>query len=159
MDIHGEVTFDAAALRAMAALTDQDQLAHFMPHGSELSRIDDRTFAFSVTRALGITTVNLAGTMAVTPVEATKSLRFQVEGRHVIGGSALLDLAIRLDGDADHCFLAYSGTVQATGLVGKFLTLGEDRVQQRVKTAFADFGRRLERQQKVGLAHQGSADR
>ena len=148
MDIHGKVTFDAAPQRAMAALTEQDHLALFMPQGTALSRIDERTFAFSVARDLGITTVKLAGTMAVTPVEAGKSLRFQVEGRHMIGGSAMLDLAIQFDGDADHCILDYSGSVQASGLVGKFLTLGEAKVEERVKDAFAEFGRRLERQHK-----------
>ena len=130
-----------------------------MPHVSALSKIDNRTFAFSVTRDLGITTFNLAGTMAVKPVEATKSLQFLVEGRHVIGGTAVLDLAIRFDGDADHCVLACSGTMQDYGSVDKSFIPGETKVQERVKTAFADFRRRLERQQKASPARHAKANR
>ena len=157
MDIHGEVTFDAAAQRAMAALTEQDQLALFMPQGAVITRTDDRTFAFTVARDFGVTTIKLAGTMAVTTLEAGKSLRFLVEGRHVVGGSAVLDLAIRFDGDAHRCTLAYTGTVQAHGLVGKFLSIAEPKVQEQMKTAFADFGRRVARQQKALAQRQANA--
>lgn len=159
MDIHGQVTFDAAAQRAMEALTEQDQLAHFMPHGSVITKTDARTFTFAVTKDIGITTVNLAGTMEVTPVPAANTLRFLVEGRHLIGGSAVLDLAIRCDGDAGHCVLGFTGTLQASGLIGKFLSLGEAKVQTRLETAFADFGRRLERHQKASRTRQAQGDR
>lgn len=146
--LNGKVEFAAAARRARNAMLNQDNIAKFLPPGSTIAKLDDQSFEFEVVKDVGITTVHLAGHMQVTPTDQKDTLRFVADAKHALGGNAVIDLAIRFDGDADNCAMIYEGTMQASGLVGKFLALGANKVQIRLDQAFREFGARLEKSQR-----------
>ena len=130
-------------------MTSQPQLARFLPPDSSIEKRDDDSFDFTVVKDIGITTVKLSGTLTVTPTDTPDELRFLATAKHVVGGTAVIDLVIRFEGTQAHCDMTYTGTADATGLVGKFLSMGEAKVQGRLDTMFADFGHRLARSQRV----------
>lgn len=149
MKISGTVEFAASATRASKAIQREEHLAHFLPGGAKLSQRLDGGFDFIVQKDIGPVALRLPGVLTVAPDPAGNDLLFRAKASHVLGGSADLNLTMGFAGDAARCRITYDGTLEATGLAGKAMALGAEKIQDRIQSALQAFGRRLEKGQKA----------
>ncbi len=72
--------------------------------------------------------------------------------KHVIGGSAVVDMLISFKDEGAQCSMSYAGTVSGTGLLGAFLSQREEKVQRQLENTFKAFGNRMEGIQRIVTA-------
>ena len=139
MNISGQIRLNAQPSAIATALHDPQILMQLMPRGCALSQKDANTFEFLLKRQFGPIELLLPGLIVVKTAGQAHHLSFK--GAHVLFGKAEMILTLVLATGRDGVTrLDYTGTVEASGLVGRMLgRIRRRRVDDRVRSAFQAF--------------------
>ena len=146
MQISGRIVLKVAPNHAISALHDRITLERFLLGASRLQEIGPAQFSFAIQRKVAVVTLNLPGTLSVTPVKEGRIYRFDAKAAHLIGGSAQLTLDITFDAIADGTNLAWDGTLDSTGLARNVLKEKEGRIGSLVRQIMEDFKDRVQKE-------------
>ena len=151
MHLSGKITIRGPRGLCIASVHQADTLAAFLPGDVTVIPRDANSFDVEFRREFGRIAVKLRGTLTIEVVEPGSLLRFVLQARHLLAGSATIDIAMRFDGSAP-TKLSYDGTLTGTGMAGRLLAEREDRVQPKLDAMFSGLKQRIEAERRV--AHQ-----
>lgn len=151
MNLSGKITIRAPAALCIAAAHRADTLAAFLPGDVTVTAKDARSFDVEFRREFGRIAVKLRGTLTIAVVEPGSLFHFSLQARHLLAGSATMDIAMRFTGSAP-TELRYDGTLTGTGLAGRLLAEREDRVQPKLDEMFTGLKQRIEAERRAARA-------
>ena len=146
MDISGLIRSTCPPESLVSALRDARSLARLLPDGSTLEKTGDGQYGFSVTKAVGPIRLTLPGKMTLTATGTGHNQLLSARASHLIGGKVELDLKLIIDQQGEHTRLAYSGTLNASGLAGRVLREHHARANSMLKAALTRLKRHAEGQ-------------
>jgi carbon monoxide dehydrogenase subunit G len=152
INVKGKLAIEAAKGRTRNALQNPVQLKHLLPVGAVLVATGEHSYDYTLERTIGIGRVKLNGKATITPVGPDGALQFDAKASHRLAGSTQLKLLIAFTGGKLRCHLSYSGTVDATGLIGGYLKVNSGKVQAKLDEGFLKFAMRMEDKQRSALA-------
>ena len=103
-----------------------------------------------MTKAVGPIRLTLPGQMSLTPTGEGHNQGLTARASHLIGGKVELALNLIIDRHDDLTRLAYSGTLNATGLAGRMLREHHVRVNALLKSALTRL--RIHAEAQMGLS-------
>jgi carbon monoxide dehydrogenase subunit G len=151
VQLSGKTTIRAPRALCIAALHRAETLAAFLPGDVTVTPRDATSFDVEFKREFGRIAVKLRGTLTVEEVEAGRLFRFVMLAKHMLAGSANLDIAMTFTGNAP-TELAYDGTLTGSGLAGRMIAEREDRVQPKLDEMFAGLAQRIEAERRAARA-------
>lgn len=143
MQLSGKITIRAPRALCIASLHQAETLAAFLPGDVTVTASAPGQFDVAFKRDFGRIAVKLRGTLTIEAVEPGSLLRFAVQAKHLLAGSANLDLAMRFDGKAP-TELSYDGTLTGTGLAGRLMAEREYSAQPKLDEMFNGLKKRIE---------------
>ena len=155
MQLSGKITIRAARPLCIAAVRQADTLAAFLPGDVTVTAKDANSFDAEFRREFGRIAVRLRGTLTIEEVEPGSLLRFVLQARHLLTGSAQMDISMRFDGTAP-TGLSYDGTLTGTGLAGRLLAERQDRVQAKLDAMFTGLKQRIEAERRAANQQAGA---
>jgi carbon monoxide dehydrogenase subunit G len=158
IDIKGQVEFQASARLAVTSLQKEEQLSRFLPSDSTIVATGEHSFDFVIEKDIGIVRVKAAGTLTTEPTQTDQELHFRAAAKHLIGGSAVVDMLISFKDEGPQCTMSYAGTVSGTGLLGAFLSQREEKVHRQLENTFKAFGNRMEGIQRIVTARRAERE-
>lgn len=151
MHLSGKITIRAPRARCIAAVQQADTLAAFLPGDATVVVRDAHSFDVEFRREFGRIAVKLRGTLTVSEEVPGDVWRFVLQARHLLAGSAHMDITMRFSGTGPTT-LAYDGTLTATGMAGRMITEHQDRLQPKLDEMFAGLKQRLEAERRAARA-------
>lgn len=155
VQLSGKITIRAARPHCIASLHQADTLAAFLPGDVVVSPKSANSFDVEFRREFGRIAVKLRGTLTIEEVEPSTLFRFVMQAKHLLAGSAHMDITMRFTGNAP-TDLRYDGTLTGTGLAGRMMAEREDRVQPKLDDMFVDLKQRIEAERRAA-AHKAQA--
>lgn len=135
MYLSGKITIKAPRATCVAAVQKADMLAEFLPGDVTVVAQESGHYDVEFRRDFGRIAVRLRGHLTITDVVPGEELRFVMQAKHMLAGSANLELTMRFIGSAP-TELAYDGTLTGTGLAGRMMEERKDRLQPKLDEMF-----------------------
>ena len=151
MQLSGKITIRAPRGLCIASLQEADVLAAFLPGQVFVIPKAARHFDIEFQRDFGPIAVKLRGHLKIDEREPGTLYTFVMQAKHLLAGSANMDIEMRLTGNAP-TELAYDGTLTGTGLAGRLLAEREDQVQPKLDAMFSGLKQRIEAERRVARA-------
>ena len=151
MHLSGKITIRAPSALCIASVLQAETLAAFLPGDASVVAKDAGSFDVEFRREFGRIAVKLRGTLTVDEEEPGTLWRFVLRARHLLAGTAHMDIAMRFTGTGPTA-LGYDGTLTGTGLAGRMLTEHQDRVQPKLDVMFTGLKQRIEAERRAARA-------
>lgn len=136
MDLAGNIDIRAPHDRVAAAIREPEMLRPMIPGCVSVDPVSATEFAARIEKEVGPVTLKLTAQVIVEPPELSSTYRMQVAGKSMIAGSVRVSVDIVLTPRQDVTNLAYSGTLEATGLSSRLLKGREADLMNRTNAMF-----------------------
>lgn len=148
MQLSGKITIRAPRALCIASVQRAETLAAFLPGAATVVARDASSFDVEFRRDFGRIAVKLRGTLTISEEEPGQLWRFVLQAKHLLAGSAHMDIAMRFTGTGP-TGLAYDGTLTAAGLAGRMVTEHQDRLPLKLGEMFAGLKQRIEAERRA----------
>ena len=137
MKLNGSIPTQCPPATLLPLLHDPEALAKIAPEGFVFAKRVADTIPFTFRRRIGVILLTLSGQLTLRQGTGGPESRVDILAEHRIGGSVSigLDVTPKSDPDGAHS-LAWSGTMEASGLTARIVKQREAEAHKIITTLF-----------------------
>ena len=137
MKLNGSIPTQCPPENVVGLLRDPVALAKIAPDGFAFAEPASDTIPFTFRRRIGVILLNLSGQLTLRQMADRAESRVDIRAEHRIGGSVSIGLDVTPHSGPDGAqVLAWSGTMEASGLTARIVKQREAEAHKIVTTLF-----------------------
>jgi carbon monoxide dehydrogenase subunit G len=143
MRLEGVLELNVPPSRVLQSLGDPDVIQAFLPGECTVTPTGAGTYDFALRKSLGFLELRLGGQITVED-QGPDQARMTMKASHKIGGALDMDMGLTLTPQGTGTQIAYSGTLDATGLAGRVVRDRALQIRPYVTKVFDRLKARIE---------------